>query len=122
MADVIPAPEEPSGAAPRWSKDDKARREVQLWPDEAGLRGRRMKNEDTLLQVFGWLTPTLVCIFALLFVVALGAWAFHYVTPWSFLNPDQLSKIQSVIFSGTLGAIVSSLAGPYFKNKRDKDE
>ena len=116
----IPPPPTDGGGEPPWSKDDKARKESELWPNEDSLKGRRRKNEANLLWLFGWLTPILVVVFSLLFVVSLIVWTIHQVTPICFLTADQLSKIQSVIFSGTLGAIVSSLAGPYFK-KPDRE-
>lgn len=50
----------------------------------------------------------MMCFFVTVFMASLGAWVIHYITPWCWLTPEQLSKIQSVIFSGSLGAIVSA--------------
>jgi hypothetical protein len=49
--------------------------------------------------------------FTLLFMTTLGTWTWHYIvaSDYGWLTEDQLSKIQSIIFSGSLGAIVSGI-------------
>jgi hypothetical protein len=49
--------------------------------------------------------------FSALYVSALFIWTFHYIAPeaWGFLSDAQLSKVQSVLFSGSVGAVVSSV-------------
>jgi len=44
-------------------------------------------------------------------LVGLISWATHYLSPDKFhwLSDDQLSKIQSVLFSGGMGAVVSGI-------------
>jgi len=48
--------------------------------------------------------------FAAVFVASMGVWLFHFLTPWGWLTELQLSKIQTVVFSGSLGALVSAFA------------
>ncbi len=66
------------------------------------------KNQGRMLSVWGWIVPCLMILFTLLFACALFIWSFHFLTPWGWLTPDQLSKLQSIIFSGSIGAVVSS--------------
>ena len=42
-------------------------------------------------------------VLTLIFVASIVSWTWHYLTPadWHWLTADQLSRIQSVIFSGT---------------------
>jgi hypothetical protein len=96
---------------PGWADQSLAKAEVKGWPDEDALRGLRHKNEMLWLSCYGWIVVGLTVIFTLLFVSSLLAWTWHYVAPpnWTWLTPDQLSKIQSIIFSGSLGAIVTSV-------------
>lgn len=101
-------PPEGAGNVPSWAKDDKAKLEEKLWGDEDSLRGVKLQNDILWHRVYGWAVVVVMCFFVIVFMASLGAWVFHYVTPWSWLSPEQLSKIQSVIFSGSLGAIVSA--------------
>jgi hypothetical protein len=50
--------------------------------------------------------------FAILFVGSLGAWSIHYLLPvdWHWLSEVQLSKIQSILFSGGIGGVISLIA------------
>lgn len=98
---------------PTWADDSLARAEDKKWGDDDALQGKKRRNEGWILNVWGVIVPILMILFTLLFVASIFAWAWHYLTPWVWLKPDQLSKIQSVIFSGALGAIVSN----YFKKR-----
>ena len=105
----VPPPEQ--GEPPEWSKDSLARKEIKYWPDEERLSNQRNKNQLRWLKLYGFLVVVLTCLFTSMFVFGLVAWTWHYVTPasWAWLTENQLSKIQSVIFSGSLGAIVSAI-------------
>jgi hypothetical protein len=98
---------------PSWADDTLAKAENKKWGDDDALQGIKKRNEAWVLKVWGLIVPFLMILFTLLFVVSIFAWAWHYLTPWGWLKPDQLSKIQSVIFSGALGAIVTN----YFKKR-----
>lgn len=101
-------PPEAAGDVPSWAKDDKAKLEEKYWDDESRLRGVKIQNDILWHRVYGWAVVVMMCFFVLVFMASLGAWVLHYITPWGWLSPTQLSKIQSVIFSGSLGAIVSA--------------
>lgn len=55
---------------------------------------------------------TFLVFFAILFIGSLGSWAAHYLLPvkYHWLTVDQLSKIQSILFSGSIGGVVSLIA------------
>ena len=100
----------PEGAVdgPLWARDNKAKLEEKFWDDEERLKGVKLKNDILWLRVYGWAVVVMMCFFMIIFMASLGVWVIHYITPLSWLSPEQLSKIQSVIFSGSLGAIVSA--------------
>ncbi len=108
---VPPPPPEYENELP-WADDTLAKEEDKYWADEEKLRGQKTKNDILWLKVYGFVVVMIMVIFAMLFLGSLTAWAFHYLTPicWHWLDDNQLSKIQSVIFSGSLGGIVSFVA------------
>ncbi len=96
-------PEDP----PRWSNDKKGELEEEKWDQERQLRGQEQINRLRFLKVYGWVAVSLVGFLVLCFSASFLSWLLHYLTPWHWLDSEQLGKIQSVIFSGSLGAIVS---------------
>lgn len=117
-ADQVPPPPD-NPEPPSWVGDTLAKGEERNYPNEDALKGQRHKNDMVWLQVYGWVVVALMCFFAFLFIVSIFAWAYHYVMPVSYcwLNDEQLSKIQSVIFSGSLGGVVAAVA----QRQLDKD-
>jgi hypothetical protein len=106
----VPPPPEGLDDGPSWATDDKARLEEKNWTDERKLRQAISDSGILWLKILRYIVAALMVFFTLIFMLALGAWVIHYTTPWCWLTPDQLSKIQSVIFSSTLGAVVSTYA------------
>lgn len=122
MRTEVPSLPSDAGVIPQWA-DERAVEEVRKWPDETALRGQKTRNQLWALQLAGYLVPGLMIALFVSFVAALGIWVWHFLTPeacvtvkdgppdcYHWLTADQLSRIQSVIFSGALGAIVSRLA------------
>lgn len=107
---VPPAPE--GFQEPSWATDTMAQKEERFFPDEAALKGQRHKNDMAWLRAYGWVVVVLMWFFSILFIVSVFAWAWHYLMPVScfWLSEEQLSKIQSVIFSGGLGGVVATVA------------
>jgi hypothetical protein len=106
---VPPPPDD--ARIPSWVDQDKAVSEGKNWPDEKSLRGQSNANDLRWLWFYGHLVVVLTGVFCILFISSLLSWSWHYLAPdkWHWLDADQLSKIQSVVFSGSLGAIVSSI-------------
>ena len=92
-----------------WADDALALKENTNWNNEERLSNQRNVNDLRFLRVLGYVIPVLLAFFALLFALSLAFWSWHYLTPWDWLTENQLAKIQSVIFSGTLGAMVSTM-------------
>lgn len=103
----IPVSSEELQQAPKWATGE-AEREERGWDD---LETVRKQNDVRWLAVYGWVLLVLTIAFAATFVLALLAWAFHYLAPvcWHWLTDPQLSKIQSVLFSGGMGAVISAI-------------
>lgn len=104
----LPAPTETDANPPAWADLTMAKREEKSWPDEDALQGVKRHNDMLWHRTYGIVVVIMMILLVVIFAASLGVWVWHYITPWGFLNPDQLSKIQSVIFSGSLGAIVSA--------------
>ena len=81
------------------------------------LRGQKTTNELWALRAIGAATAILIGFFVLIFIASLGAWIWPKVGPvcWHWLQDSQLADIQSVIFSGAIGAVVTSYAQQYIK-------
>lgn len=103
--------------SPAWASDKEAREEEKSWIDEDKLKGQRNKNKIGFLKAVGWIAPVVMIILSLVFIASFVSWSLHFLLPkcYQWLEPEQLSKIQSIIFSGAMGAIVSS----YLKKQID---
>lgn len=98
-----------------WADAGLAQKEEKNWSDYEKIK---TKNDLMWLRVYGFLIVFLTIIFTTIFIISLGIWSVHYMAPdsWLWLSEAQLSRIQSVLFSGGMGAIVSSV----FKRQLDK--
>ncbi len=94
------------------SKED-AEKESKDWVKE-----QEKTNTLREMWVIGWIVPALMIFVCFLFVVFLGSWAWHFVASecWQWLEDAQIDKIESTIFSGSLGAVASI----YFQGKIKK--
>jgi len=106
----VPPPENPP--KPKWQSDQKALAEVGNWDNEGILRGQEEKNHLLWLKLYGFVTLAFLGTFTLLFLGSLLSWSWHYMAPecCHWLTEQQLSKIQSVLFSGSIGGVVSLMA------------
>lgn len=98
---------------PDWANLDEAKLEEKGW---GKLDDQRLENDHRWLKHFGYMLVGLTWLFAVIFSGALLAWAWHYIGPeyvfgWQlhWLSVDQLTKIQSLLFSGGMGAVISGL-------------
>lgn len=119
---TVPPPPEGAADAPSWAEDTAAKQEEKFWSKEDALRGLQIDNDIIWTRVFGWIVAFLMIFFTSLFVVSLGSWFIHYTTSWCWLSPDQLSKIQSIVFSGLIGAVVSSYAQKHMAMRAKRPE
>lgn len=112
MPDKLPDDLEPLPTKPSWAQDGRAKAEEKNWADEPAIRGQKVTNNVLWLKIYGWILAGITITFSLLFVGSRLAWAAHYLLPISchWLSADQLTKIQSVLFSGGMGAVLSSIA------------
>jgi hypothetical protein len=104
--DPVPPPKDDP---PLWTIDPKARNEEKYFGDEDLLKGVRVENEVRWLKAYGLIVPVMMWFFAFLYLAALTSYALHFLTPYVWLSDAQLSKIQSIIFSGSVGAFVASV-------------
>lgn len=99
----------PKANSPDWLTGGKGRDEDANWTE---LDKAKAKNDLFFLRLYGFITLSLTALFTILFAASLCVWACHYLLPedWRWLPVPSLEKIQSVLFSGGLGAVISSMA------------
>lgn len=109
MTDRIPGPDLPPEDA-GWLKgaSSLAAKEEANWGDLAKVR---VDNDRSWLKVYGWIVIIVTITFTMIFLAGIVAWSLHYVLPDQhlWLSTEQLSKIQSILFSGGMGAVVSTV-------------
>jgi hypothetical protein len=115
MSSKIPPPSAEFVKEAPWDDDAMARFETEMDPLEAQILQREALNRLKFLKASGTIVVLAVYLFAGILAASFIVWSWHYITPWAFLTEEQLAKIQSVIFSGTLGAVVATLARGYIR-------
>lgn len=110
MQEAPPPPPPDWAEGQEWNRDTVAKAEGAKWPDQEALQGTKDENTLKMLRHSGHIAVCFMWFFALVFVASMGVWIFHFLTPWGWLTEIQLSKIQTVVFSGSLGALVSAFA------------
>lgn len=93
---------------PKWADLEPAKKEERRWDD---LEQTKRQNDKRWLEHYGWIVVCLTWFFAIIFAIAVLCWTWHYLAPanWQWLDEAQLNKIQSILFSGGLGAVVSGM-------------
>lgn len=93
---------------PAWADTTMAQAEEKKW---AKLDEVLAKNDTNWATVYGWVVVVFTIVFSLIFLSSLIIWSWHYMMPENclWLSDAQLSKIQSVLFSGGMGAVISSV-------------
>jgi hypothetical protein len=116
VSEGVPPPPEGTEIAAPWAEDKKAENEEKNWRDDDKLKGQKKENLFRVLCHSGQLIVLFMWFFACVFAVSMGAWLVHFLTPayWHWLTAEQLSKIQTVIFSGSLGAVVATYVQKHF--------
>ncbi|MCY4309502.1 MAG: hypothetical protein OXC57_14700 [Rhodobacteraceae bacterium] len=80
------------------------------------IDNQKSENQLFFLKWVRWTMPVLFVFLIGIFCISLLIWATHYLTPWCWLDTKQLDKIESVIFSGSIGVVV----GTSFRNYLEK--
>lgn len=103
----MPEPDEGPTNPPRWATLS-ATKESDNW---GTLDQIKAQNDARWLTAYGWVLVVLTGVFVTCFTAALLIWVWHYLSPacWHWLSDVQLSKVQSVLFSGGMGAIISGI-------------
>ena len=94
-----------TGSGRGWdTSKENAEKESKDWVKE-----QEKANIRRELWVIGWIVPALMIFVCILFMIFLGSWSWHFfgTEGWHWLEDDQIDKIESIIFSGSLGAVAS---------------
>jgi hypothetical protein len=118
MTDDTPPPSQEWQNEQPWEDDSLAQFETERDPLDAQLMEQDKRNRLAFKKATGRIIVWAVYLLSALLAVGLFIWAWHFLAPttWGFLKPPQLEKLQSTIFSGTIGAVISILAKNYLKN------
>jgi hypothetical protein len=77
-----------------------SKRDLAKEADEAEHdRSERFRNHFERVATWG------LYIGALVILLAVIAWFWHIITPWHFLDPDQLSHLQNLVTGGVLVSV-----------------
>ncbi len=93
--------------------------------EEDFLSNAKIKNKkaklwgETITTYIGYMLVWLIMIIVTtVLLFAIVVWAGHNIYTWDFLIPEQVEKIQTVLFSGSVAALVSNairtFSGRYF--------
>lgn len=99
-------------APPLWASGNAKKEELE-WDE---LDKVKKQNDVLWLKDYGKILIYLTRTFAIVFIWALLVWIWHHLGPADFwglkthwLKVEQLSKIQSMLFSGGMGAVISGI-------------
>lgn len=103
----IPVEDSELKPAPDWATGA-AKQEDRKWDD---LYKTRVEIDKRWLVHYGRIVCLATYVIAGLFSTTLVIWVLHYILPikYNWLCETQLSKIQSVMFSGSLGVVVAGI-------------
>ena len=111
IAEIEQVAPPPEGTETQAIKGDDGEIESEKWLE---IRGQRSQNELWVLKTLGMTIPVIVACIAIFFVSSLFVLGCHYLAPWRWLEPNDISRLQSVMFSGAIGAISSIYASKIF--------
>lgn len=107
----VPPPEREN--SPKWLKDSLANLEVENF-DKLDKINKR--NQSWWLFTIGICGVVLIIALFAGFILTFVTWVIHQISNCGWLDSVKLSKIESVIFSGTMGAILTTAAQKYIKS------
>ncbi len=92
---------------PEWADLSDAKKESADWTT---LDKQKLQNDKLFLKVYGIIVVVFTVAFAAIFILTISALVWHYIglTKLQWLSDGQLSKIESILFSGTMAVIGST--------------
>ena len=114
----VPGPSNEGVQLPKWHQDDRAKKENEKWGDDEALGAIKNKNDQRIHSVYGWIVAVFMILLSIVFAFSIISWAWHYLAPANcgWLEKEQFEKIQAILFSGSLGAILSHVIQKHFMN------
>ena len=64
-----------------------------------------------------WLVTAAMVFAFFMCITVISVWLLHVLTPWVWLDEPRVSKIQAMISSGILGAIIPTISQKLFNSK-----
>lgn len=80
----------------------------------------RIQGKVRAIRHSGMVFIAAMYFFSGLFALSIGLWFWHFLAPaeWCWISDEHLGRIQSVVFSGGLGAVLSGLVQHYIGDDR----
>jgi hypothetical protein len=116
MSDTVPPPPPDWASEQPWQDDPLAGFEAENDPLDAQILEQDKRNRLKFRRHFGRISIISMYIIWLVIVVGALSWLVNYLTPWKFLTDSQLDKVQSIVFSGMMGAFASAWARRHIEN------
>lgn len=110
-------PSSHKNALEKFNYDEKAIKEDREFTTEDYLKKHQHKLYEKLYPSIGTMLVTGMWLFFITFFVLVFIVLWHIAGPecYHWVNESNLSKLQTTIFSGSIGAIVSSIAQKAFR-------
>jgi hypothetical protein len=113
---VPPPPQEWEDERP-WEEDPLADFEERRDPLDAQIEEQDKRNKLNFKRAYGLLSVLSMYIIWTVFCIVAVIWLLNYIIPVPFLKPEQLDKLQSIAFSGMLGALATSWARRHIEGR-----
>lgn len=99
--------------------DDLAKREAVDFSQETLQADEAQQNHSRKQRFHNHLITAIILAFWMGIAVLVGlvfSWLYHILTPGSchYLSPDQIEKIQTMLFSGLVSGLLTGVAKRYF--------
>lgn len=80
-------------------------------------RKRAYIRSESVRDLFGWLVKGFILLAAAILAWAVVVWAWHLLMPECrrFLAPEQVDRVQALLFSGSISALITALGRDYFR-------
>lgn len=107
-AEQTPKVPPPGAELPLWADSSMAEDEKRNW---SALEVVNHQNDVRWAKVYGWVVVSATVAVTATALVIFLVWTWHYIAPskWTWIDVTRLEHLQSIIFSGGLGAIVSTI-------------
>jgi len=97
-----------------WQGDQFATNEYEHFPFERDIQANKSRAKSRLIKHLGW--TAVVILYAAVGLVLAYFWHLSGYEGWKWISPANLSKMETIIFSGVSGAVFGGYVQQRFKS------